>query len=391
MINEKRLRYYRLQRLRNQLVASDCTAGVFFDPINVRYATDSRNMQVWTLRNPARYVFVAADGPVVMFEYMRCEHLVSHLEMIDEVRPAISWFYFAAGPKMGERAQKWAEEIADLVVSYGGENRRLAVDRLPREGALALDALGIDVVDGQGIAERARSVKNEDEISCLRNALKICGGALDSVRDRLVPGTTENEAWATLNYHNAANGGEYIETRLLTSGPRTNPWFQEAGDRAMEAGDLVAIDADMYGPKGYFADISRSFICDDRSPTDEQRILYEQAHAQVHHNMELLRPGVTFREFAEKSWSVPSRYEKNRYMGIIHGAGLAGEYPYIPYQVDFEQKGYDGVFEENMTICVESYLGAEDGREGIKLEQLVLLTEQGPVSLSDYPFEDRFL
>ena len=390
-MNEIRLRAYRLQRLREQLVASDYAAGVFFDPVNVRYATDSRNMQVWTLRNPARYVFVAADGPVVMFEFSGCEHLVARLETINEIRPATSWFYFTAGPQMMHRAKKWAGEIADLVSAHGGGNRRLAVDRLNHQGFVALQALGIEVGDGQGIAERARAVKNEDEIACLRHALRICGEALDKVRECLAPGTTENEAWAALNHHNAANGGEYIETRLLTSGPRTNPWFQEAGDRPMEAGDLVAIDADMYGPKGYFADISRSFVCGDGAPTDAQRVLYAQAHAQVLHNMSILRPGMSFREFAEKSWHIPGRYEKNRYMSLIHGAGLAGEYPYVPYLVDFDHKGYDGEFEENMTICVESYLGAEDGHEGVKLEQMVWLSEAGPVSLSDYPFEEQFL
>ena len=241
------------------------------------------------------------------------------------------------------------------------------------------------------MAERARAIKGEDEVSALREALRICAGALDEVRAQLKPGVTENEAWATLNHYNAARGGEYIETRLLTSGPRTNPWFQEASDRSMERGDMVAIDADMYGPKGYFADISRSFICDDVSPSDDQRVLYEQAHAQVHHNLALIRPGVSFREFAEKSWRMPARYEKNRCMSLVHGAGLAGEYPYVPYAVDFPTKGYDGVFESNMTLCIESYLGAEDGREGVKLEQLVLVTDAGPVPLSDYPFEERYL
>ena len=119
-MNEKRLRVRRLQRLREQLVAADYAAGVFFDPVNVRYATDSRNMQIWTLRNPARYVFVATDGPVVMFELQGCEHLVTHLETIDEVRPATSWFYFTAGPQMMDRAEKWAAEIACLVAAHGG-------------------------------------------------------------------------------------------------------------------------------------------------------------------------------------------------------------------------------------------------------------------------------
>jgi len=41
---------------------------VFFDPINIRYTTDTSNMQVWALHNPVRYAFVPFEGPVVLFE-----------------------------------------------------------------------------------------------------------------------------------------------------------------------------------------------------------------------------------------------------------------------------------------------------------------------------------
>ena len=75
----------------------------------------------------------------------------------------------------------------------------------------------------------------------------------------------------------------------------------------------------------------------------------------------------------------------------VHGAGLCGEYPYIPYPQDFERKGYDGRIEENMTLCVESFIGDERGGEGVKLEQLVLVTKDGPEALTTFPFEDRLL
>ena len=58
---------------------------------------------------------------------------------------------------------------------------------------------------------------------------------------------------------------------------------------------------------------------------------------------------------------------------------------------DFARKGYDGLIEENMTLCVESFIGDEHGGEGVKLEQLVLITKNGPEPLTTFPFEDKLL
>ncbi len=123
-IDSARLRRYRLERVRAELRARDYAGVVFADAINLRYATDARNMQIWTLRNPARYVFIATDGPVVMFEFAGCHHLAKDIETIDEIRTATGWFYFTSGPRVPERAQKWAAELADLVQRHGG-NRGL--------------------------------------------------------------------------------------------------------------------------------------------------------------------------------------------------------------------------------------------------------------------------
>ncbi len=59
-----RLRSGRLERLRDQLRKRDLAACVLVDPVNIRYATGARNMQIFHARNPARYLFVPAEGPV---------------------------------------------------------------------------------------------------------------------------------------------------------------------------------------------------------------------------------------------------------------------------------------------------------------------------------------
>jgi Xaa-Pro aminopeptidase len=191
-----------------------------------------------------------------------------------------------------------------------------------------------------------------------------------------------------LHQTNIVHDGEWIECRLLSSGPRTNPWFQESGNRRINAGELVVFDTDLVGPLGYLADISRAYICPGQRATAQQRRLYSLAVEQIMHNVELARPGVTFREFSDRCWPVPDEFVQNRYMMMVHGAGLVDEYPTISYREDRKDWGYDGQFEENMVICIESYIGSPGGAQGVKLEQQVLITKSGPVVMSSSPIVD---
>ena len=386
----ERMNAYRLGRLRAELRKRDLAGIVVVDAINLRYATGSRNMQLWTLRSPARYAFVATEGPVVMFEFAGCHHLLNGLKTIDEIRTATGWFYFTSGGRLADKAKRWAGEIADLVVKHGGGNKRLAVDRINPEGHAELTRLGIEVIDGQESLEHARCIKSEDEILCLKEAIAVCERGFEAMEQAaLTPGRSENEIWSRLHEVNIAGGGEYIETRLLSSGPRSNPWFQEANERVVNAGDLVACDSDLIGRHGYFADMSRTFLCGEGKATGAQRSLFQLAEEQIRHNMALLKPGTTLQEVAEQSWDMPDLYLPHRYMSLVHGAGLCGEYPYVPYRQDFALKGYKGSIEAGMTLCVESFIGASTGGEGVKLEELVLVTDSGAVPLTSHPYDQR--
>jgi Xaa-Pro aminopeptidase len=227
------MRAWRLARVREQLARRDCAGIVVTDPINVRYATDSTNMQVWCLHNPVRYAFVATEGPVIVFDFHGSAHLSAHLDLGGEVRPGRGWYFFKSGERIGEHARSWAAEIADLVHAHGGGNRRLAVDNVNPEGAAALAALDLEVQEGQAAMELARAIKSADEIKAMRCALAACEAAMRVMQQHLRPGITEQELWAHLHAENVRRGGEWIETRLLSSGPRTNPRFQECASRAI--------------------------------------------------------------------------------------------------------------------------------------------------------------
>ena len=385
------LRDWRLTRLRDELKPRDYAGALLYDPINIRYACGARNMQVWCLHNAVRYVFLATEGPVVLFDFHNCAHLSRDIPLIAEVRPALGYHYFAAGDRCDELAARWAAEVADLVARHGGGNRRLAIDKCEGRGIAALNALGIEVFDGQEVMELARRIKGPEEIACLRASVDVCGEAMAAMRAALTPGMSENELWSILNQVNAARGGEWIETRLLAAGARSNPWFHECGDGTIEAGDLVSFDSDMIGPYGYCADVSRCFLAGEVKATDAQRRLYRLAAEQIQFNMDLLKAGLGFRELAERAWQLPASCAANRYSVVVHGVGLCDEYPSVVYLQDFEAAGYHGVFEAGMAVCVESYIGEEGGHEGVKLEQQVLLTETGVELLSTFPYDEALL
>ncbi len=381
-IDQKALFGYRLERLRRELRKRDYAGAVLSDPMNLRYATGTRNMAVWTTHAPGRYAFVATDGPVILFEFTSSRHVTDGSPIVDEVRPCTPWIYFLAGPRTEEKAHLWADEIDSLLRQYGGNNRRLAVDRCDPIGAMRLLGHGVQLFDVQEAAEQARMVKSPEEIACLQSAMDVCDLAIDRMREALTPGITENQLWSLLHETNIAHGGEWIEARLLSSGPRTNPWFQESSDRVIQAGDIVGFDTDLVGPFGYLADISRTWVCPGGKPTDRHRQLYDLATQQILHNTALLRPGLTFREFAEKCWPLPEEYVPNRYMMMVHGCGFVDEYPSIAYVADWKEWGYDGVFEENMSVSVESYIGEVGAPDGIKLEQQVVIGATGARLLS---------
>jgi len=385
------VRMYRLGRVREALKERDYAAIILYDQLNTRYATDATDMQLWCSHNENRFVFVPAEGPVIMFEYGGYKHLSEDLPGVDEVRPVTTWYYFGAGPNIEKKVTKWGAEIADLVAQYGGGNKRVAIDRCGPLGVMELTRRGISIHDGFELMENAREIKSAGEILLMRHAINVCEQGMEAMRQALRPGITENALWAKLHERNIALGGEWIETRLLSSGERTNPWFRESSMRVIEKGDMVSVDTDLIGPYGYCCDMSRSWVCDDGKASDEQRRLYSAAVEQIEHNTAILKPGMTYREIAEKAWKIPDEFFANRYSSMIHGVGLCDEYPAIKHFSDFDEKGYDGVVHPGMTLCVESYIGASGGHEGVKLEEQVLITEDGYEKLTSFPLQLEFL
>ena len=394
LIDEARLHAYRLSRLQAELVRQDIAALITYDPVNTRYATGVRNMQAWSFHSVIRMGFIPAVGPAVVFEYGGSEHLAEGLSTVGEVRPAIP-LHFGPGLSQGQRDVKlraWVGEIETVARERCGKHRRIALDnQVPYVAGHALAENGFEIRQGYDVLAAAQAIKNDDEIRAMRRSLEVAEIGIDRLRNAIRPGITENALWAKLNHANIELGGEYMDTRLLSSGPRTNPWYQECSARVIEAGDVIALDTDMIGPYGYDADLSRSFVCDVDRATPRQKAIYRLAHEHVHHNIALVKPGMTFRSLSEAAFPVPEPYRPQTIAMNWHGVSLYGGWPTILGREFFDETSEDGVLEPGMTLCVESYVGEVGGPDGVKLEEQILVTETGYRLLSDFPFEQELL
>ena len=382
-IDFDKLRSYRLDRVRNELKKNNIEACILFDPVNVRYALATVNMSVYNMHNLTRYCFIPVDGPTILYEYFNCEILSKGLDLIDEIRPAITWDYFSNGDQSELQLKKWVNEVNDLSNTYF-KSKKIAIDVINGPAVNELNKKGIKVLEAKKILEQARVIISSEEIKCMRAALDVADIGIIKMRDYLKSGITEDELWSILHKTNIENGGEWIECRILSSGSRTNPWMQESSNKIIQDGEIVSFDTDMVGPYGYCADISIAFVCVNKF-NGNQKKLYQTAVEQIDYNSRLIKAGVTFKEFTEKAWILPSKYYGNRYSVMLHGIGLCDEWPAIRYPTDGGERG--GTFQKNMTITLESYIGEVGGNEGVKLEQQYLVGENGLELMSHHPLE----
>ena len=334
-----RLAGYRYVRLQAQIARADCAGALLFSPMNVRYATETVYAPGTNMHSPTRAVFVPNEGAAVLYD-SATPGFFEVPEFIGEVRESPLTAYFIAGDAYADRSQSWANEIADLVKAFGGGSRRLAIDIGEPEFIVTLHQAGLVIANAEPMVERAQA------------------------------------------------GGGWFEYTIFTSGERTNPWGRECSNMPIAAGELVTVDTGMIGPFGYGADISRTYHCKPGAPTAEQKRLYQTAFENLHVNIELIRAGMSFREFAEKSWSVPGEFWVRRYNSVAHGVGMGNEWPHIPFAADWDATDKrEDIFVENMVMAIESCTGRDNGGECVKLEEMVIVTNGKCQLVSTFPFE----
>ncbi len=386
-----KMREYRWKRLTRHIVNRGYGGLLMFDPLNIRYATDSTNMQLWNTHNPFRAVLLCADGYMVIWDYKNSPFLAAFNPLVRERRSGASMFYFSTGDKGEDVADTFANEVRDLMREHAMGSMKLGVDKIMVAGLRALESAGMPVMEGEEVTEKARSIKGPDEILAMRCAHDACNKSVAAMHQAAQPGLSEDAIWAVLHAENIKRGGEWIETRLLATGPRTNPWFQECGPRVLQNNEILSFDTDLIGSYGICIDISRSWWIGDEKPPNSMIYAMRHAHEHIMTNMAMLKPGVSFRELTFGGHRLDDQFDALKYSCKMHGVGLCDEWPSIAYPDRWVEGAYDYVLEPGMVLCVEALVGAEGGAFSIKLEDQVLVTETGYENLTTYPFDPALM
>jgi len=271
--DRRQLLLVRHSQMRAAMRKADIPAVLELDSSHIVYATGARNMQLFTLRTPARYLLILADGPAILYEYVGCEHLAKDLETIDDIRLSEGLDTISSGGDLAGSARRFAAAIAGAIRDHDPEIDRIAFGRFPWRAVDALRAEGFSVTDADAAWLPARAIKLDIELPFIREAMRRVEEGVRRLEDAAAPDRTEAETWAEFYYSLMAKEGQYVSTRLFQSGSNTFPYFQEAGSRVLKAGDLLCLDTDAVGFENYAVDFSRTFLCGQDKASNDQRLL----------------------------------------------------------------------------------------------------------------------
>jgi Xaa-Pro aminopeptidase/Xaa-Pro dipeptidase len=259
--------------------------------------------------------------------------------------------------------------------------------------ALAAHFPRLSVEDGDTPMQAARRTKLPEEIELLEEATALADAVTASATAAVAEGVRECEVAGEAMRTLFRLGGEYahVMTPFVASGENMAPPHRICSDKLIRHGDIVFIDIGACW-NGYFGDVARAVICG--KPSEEQRKIYSAVYHGLKAGVAEMRPGRTNKDAAEALIRAADRFGLGGRMlslFIGHGVGIgANEPPYIgetlPGAPVYE-------FEPGMVFAVEPLIWVEGvrGGGGVRLEEMVLVTEGEPHVMSRAPFDDRLL
>jgi len=391
-INPDRLRKERVRKLNEQLKKHKLGALLIYDPSYVRYATGTRFQSLFSTQRFLRYALVPRDSAPILFELVgpEQEYLKLHAPWLEgRVEQAIIWQF--AGVSRDQSVAKWASEIRNILEKEGLGDEPVGLDRSNIHMTRALEKANIQFTDGMPTIWDAVKTKTQDELEFLKITSAITGVSLDRARKAIAPGVKGYEIAGVIAEALYSLGCECIEDIIVASGGHTNPYLREITDKMIQPRDLVILDVCPIGPGNYCADYTRTMLCGERA-TGEQKQLYAECYGYLQDIMRSIHAGASTADIAEKMPSGVEEAEKRETTGLLHYAHGLGislyEPPFISraYSLKHPER-----LEENMVLAVETYAGKEGERQGVRLEENLVVTSGGYELLSIYPHDERLL
>lgn len=392
-INYERLRRERLSRARDQINKEGVGALITWDEANMRYLT---SYYVTTPMRPAEVqcVFMPRDGDPILFGGGTPAEVERRMPwMKGRVKPSISMFKISSAGENDIAVRVFVQTIKALMAEHGISGETLAVDGTTCGIILerALTGAGIKTAYGKPIMDRARMIKTCDEIELMRITCGNSEKAFAAIADAIRPGVRECDLVGIGIKALYEEGADHTEDLVCCSGFNTNPYGWSFTDKPIRPGDLVYIDVDGNSYQGYKSCVYRTFCCG--RATNEQKELYHECHEMLYAAIGVIRDGATDYDIVAKWPSSPSYWgydtweEVSAYV-LGHGLGLSlHDMPGIsPLRKAYNLPPI--TLEVGMVLAIETYAGRKGGRDGVRLEENVLVTKNGCEVLTRWPVKE---
>ena len=390
-IDFDRMRRERLQRARDKMEEHDIDALVLFVGENIRYVTGVYQ-GAWKYNIAIRYAVLPREGKPTLFETAGSDMQCAKIDapwLEGRIRPAITWRWAEGAEEM--MADRMAQSVYEVLKEEGVEKGKIGLDMSDYLALQSFQKLKLNIVNAWPTMSEARVVKTTDEIECIKLSTAYGDAAYWKIKNEwLKPGVTENYITAKVNeFLYEAGGFEGVYDIIVATGGNTSPYRRWHTDKLIRQGDLVIIDQSGAGPSGYFLDVVRCFKVDGK-PTPQEKALYKEVAESTQAAMEMFKPGNTTRDVAEKF----PVYDDDKYGTVTlqqfaHSVGLSlyeGMWVSRAYSLD-----YPAEIKENMVFAVETYAGHPGLPMTCRLEDDVVVTPDGPVRLTLFPWESDFL
>jgi Xaa-Pro aminopeptidase len=388
-VDFRRLREYRLARVREQLELQELGAVLLFETSNIRYAT-STQIGYWAFNKGERWALVTRTGRPRVWDFGSAAkaHRRQLPSLYDETNAigGNTGLQGAIGPEAGLH-RRAAREIAAALRDDGVADARLGVDMAETAVFLALQEEGLHVTDGQQAMMLAREIKSQDEITLLTQACAMVDGVYHDIFEFLKPGIRESDVVALAHARLFEMGSEFVEAINSIAGERCSPHPHVFSDRLIRPGDQAYFDV-IHVFNGYRTCYYRTFVVG--RATQSQRDAFKKSREWMDAAIELVKPGVSTDQIA----AVWPRAEEFGFVDEMdafglqfgHGVGVGlHERPIIS-----RLNSLDDPIEikEGMVFALETYAPADDGRSAARIEEEVVVTEDGPKVITLFPCEE---
>jgi Xaa-Pro aminopeptidase len=390
-----RLRTERLARLKASLDRSDLGALLSFDFHNIRYMT-STHIGTWAMDKLIRFALLPRGGEPVVWDFgSAARHHQLYNPWLDgrpadpdqgRARAGISTLRGAFNPAAGI-AEEVAAKVRRELEQHGLAGEPVGIDLAELPVLAAMEAAGLEVVDGQQVFLDARRIKTPDEITLLTTAATLVDAAYDELYRFLRPGVRENECVGLVAKVLYDLGSEHVEGVNAISGERCSPHPHVYSDRILRPGDPAFFDI-LHSYNGYRTCYYRCFAVGSASAA--MRDAYVRCRDYMDEAIALVKPGATTADIVSV-WPAATEFgfpneEAAFALQYGHGVGLSiWEKPIFSRLVSLD---HPEVLEEGMLFALETYWPASDGWSAARIEEEVVVTADGCEIITKFPAEE---